>query len=400
MRLFVLFATLLFLFSLAGAQQLELHLTGAGARAEGLGGAFIGVADDATAIVWNPAGLGQLERPEASAVVRFVGEKFQFENNLDSGLNEESDQSHFTFNFGSFAMPIALGTNNLVLAVAYQKQIDFYSKEETDTDAFLSEGGANTITPGVALRFGSVFAVGGSANFWLGSSEEESTDKTTVPETVTKNSYDFKGTNFVIGGMIDLSGLEKPVPLKFGATFRTPFDLDVTSGDFPDQKIKVQMPLMMGFGASFRIGDDFLIAADYEIRDFGDKKYQFYYQDQLSGEVNIADLDESLNQFRVGAEYLIAIGIGVIPIRGGYHNVPTVYADFDWTGTEFAPTEQVVGYGFSVGTGLITGAFALDAALSIDTYEQKFNNTSFNPDLVVTRKYTNSKISLSGIIYF
>ena len=33
---------------------------GLGARAESMGGAFIGVADDWTAIYWNPAGLAQL----------------------------------------------------------------------------------------------------------------------------------------------------------------------------------------------------------------------------------------------------------------------------------------------------------------------------------------------------
>ncbi|MFM2091591.1 MAG: hypothetical protein RLZZ127_2080 [Planctomycetota bacterium] len=39
---------------------------GAGARAMGMGGAFAAVADDATASTWNPAGLTQCERPEAS----------------------------------------------------------------------------------------------------------------------------------------------------------------------------------------------------------------------------------------------------------------------------------------------------------------------------------------------
>ena len=41
---------------------------GSGARATGIGSAFIAVADDATAASWNPAGLIQLERPEVSTV--------------------------------------------------------------------------------------------------------------------------------------------------------------------------------------------------------------------------------------------------------------------------------------------------------------------------------------------
>ena len=39
----------------------------------GLGGAFIAVADDATAVSFNPAGLAQLLKPEAS----FVGRGFR-----------------------------------------------------------------------------------------------------------------------------------------------------------------------------------------------------------------------------------------------------------------------------------------------------------------------------------
>src|SRR6185369_14383012 len=38
---------------------------GVGARAEGMGGAFVGVADDATALFWNAAGIARID-PEKS----------------------------------------------------------------------------------------------------------------------------------------------------------------------------------------------------------------------------------------------------------------------------------------------------------------------------------------------
>ncbi len=44
-----------------GANFLKI---GAGARASGMGGAFVGIADDATSIYWNTAGLSQLDRQE------------------------------------------------------------------------------------------------------------------------------------------------------------------------------------------------------------------------------------------------------------------------------------------------------------------------------------------------
>src|SRR6266852_1379292 len=50
---------------LTGRTSLTL---GSGARAFGMGGAFLARADDATAASWNPAGLSYLRRPEFTVV--------------------------------------------------------------------------------------------------------------------------------------------------------------------------------------------------------------------------------------------------------------------------------------------------------------------------------------------
>jgi long-subunit fatty acid transport protein len=57
----------------------DMNIMGAGARARGMGGAFIGVADDATAVGWNPAGIANLDKPEASAVGLFNMKTFKNE---------------------------------------------------------------------------------------------------------------------------------------------------------------------------------------------------------------------------------------------------------------------------------------------------------------------------------
>ncbi|MBU2462359.1 PorV/PorQ family protein [bacterium] len=49
----------------AGDAAVYLRM-GLGARAVGMGGAFVGLADDSTAAYWNPAGLIQLEKSEVS----------------------------------------------------------------------------------------------------------------------------------------------------------------------------------------------------------------------------------------------------------------------------------------------------------------------------------------------
>ena len=75
-------------FHFAFAQQIErveipssLNPVGSGARALGMGGAFIAVADDATSASWNPGGLIQLETPETS-VVGFFFHRSETQRNL------------------------------------------------------------------------------------------------------------------------------------------------------------------------------------------------------------------------------------------------------------------------------------------------------------------------------
>ena len=53
-----------------GTTTLEFSFSNPGARAMGFGGAFIGLADDATAAYTNPAGLVQLVEPELSLEAR------------------------------------------------------------------------------------------------------------------------------------------------------------------------------------------------------------------------------------------------------------------------------------------------------------------------------------------
>ena len=57
----------------------DLNIKGAGARASGIAGAFIGLADDATDISWNTAGLTQLERMEVSAVLQLAAQSLSMQ---------------------------------------------------------------------------------------------------------------------------------------------------------------------------------------------------------------------------------------------------------------------------------------------------------------------------------
>jgi long-subunit fatty acid transport protein len=70
MKKLTLLLVLFFLASASGAQNFY-DFKGVGARAAGMAFAFNAIADDATAMSWNPAGLTQLKHPELSGIMRF-----------------------------------------------------------------------------------------------------------------------------------------------------------------------------------------------------------------------------------------------------------------------------------------------------------------------------------------
>jgi long-subunit fatty acid transport protein len=401
LRHLVPLVVIIVLSSAATAQ--DWNITGAGARAEGFGGAFIGVADDATAIVWNPAGLGQLERAEVSAVGRYISETSESKSTSPTQPYTVSNiQSHYNFNFASLAVPFKAGSTNIVLAVAYQTQLDFYAKE-TDINKNQTErtGAASTVTPGIALRLGSMLSLGLATNIWMGSFDYSTTYATGGTD---KLSPSFSGLNFGVGALLDFGGLSNPVPLKLGVSVKTPFtlkaDIDYTFSGIPGKaNLEGEMPLMVGVGASYQFGQSFTLAADYEMRQYKDKKSKVTTVGISTSDLLSAS-NEDLNQFRVGAEYLIVMSGGVIPLRVGFRTVPTVLANYVWNrdSLNYYPTDQIKGTGYSAGTGFISNSFALDFAYSHELHdEQTWKDAGVT---YYTTNYNADRFSLSLIVYF
>jgi hypothetical protein len=152
----------------------------------------------------------------------------------------------------------------------------------------------------------------------------------------------------------------------------------------------IQMPFMLGFGSSYRIGENFTVAADYEIRLYGDKKIFGTYDGSPVDTVNLSDSKKNLNQFRVGVEYLFVADFGVIPLRGGFRTNPTLLADQNSNG-DF--TDQVVGNSFSFGTGFISEVLAVDLAFTRLMYDRAIGTN-------VSVKTSTNTFSGSVIVYF
>ena len=156
---------------------------GSGARAQGMGGAFIAVADDATAASWNPGGLIQLERPEFSIVGSYAYRK----RHINSSSHPESDGwnsvTREDLNYLSCALPFRAFDKNFVVSLNYQRLYDFYNKLSFDYDYrstgssgifqnvqtktdFNQTGALKAVAPAIAVQLTPRLSVGATFNFW------------------------------------------------------------------------------------------------------------------------------------------------------------------------------------------------------------------------------------------
>ena len=393
-KLVILTALLFGLFGseLAFAQEANFNFIGSGARARGMGGAFIGVADDATAISWNPAGLATLERPEASVVSSYSMDKYTAKATFSSALlaassfEEQFDQSHPAFNFASAAYPLVVAERNVVLAVAYQRLIDFYYKTESDTTDYEEKGGVDAISAGIGVQVTPEVSLGASVNIWTGHYDEKYTDKVTPANSYDEKNVDkFSGVNFNIGLM---GHFEKA---KIGAVMKTPLTLkDKYSWAGTDYTDKIKFPMIFGFGVSYMPNENLTLAADYEIRQFS--KLKIY--DDISGtEEQVEDI-EDVNQFRVGLEYLVIQDFGVLPVRLGFRTNPWLERGLK--------DEKVTGLVFTGGLGVIVGNICFDAAYELGLAETK-SDEDWDGDGIgdeLSFKQTTHNIVVSAVIHF
>jgi opacity protein-like surface antigen len=382
---FFLISILLFQLLLS-QEPTNLTLNGNGARAAGMGYAFTGIADDATAISWNPAGLTQLQSMEASVIGRLsigtasidfpsgeLSYLFEYYNDYDDygatfmDVNswDIEKASKFKINFASFVFPFQMGENNIVGGIAYRNMVDL-SQELTQTgkgeywqlniynltltnfgdeelELFESnKGGINAISPAIGFQLNEMLSAGATLNFIMGKVETEYyREWKTYGLKVESDPYEteFSGTS------IDLGILVKPNPqLSLGANLGLPYTLNIKEEEAEEMKLKV--PFFYSLGAGFRATDNLLLAFDYRSRPW--KKAEMEDVDE-----NI--FDYNANSIHVGLEYLMTSGESILPVRLGFYTEPLLLEDYN--------EDQIKNNVFTAGIGIIMGNIILDGAI-------------------------------------
>ena len=415
------------------AMAQDMNIIGAGARAHGMGGAFIGLADDATAISWNPAGIAQLDKMEGSAVGLFnmkklTNERSYTSSSWDTSVTEETSVNHIAPNFFSLVLPFKAQDRNVVLAVAYNRMVDFgegldsshqFSGYSLDY-SYKFTGGIDAITPAMAVQLTPKFLVGAAGNIIVnGAKIEESYDYSDGDYDRYEEKMDFSGFN-INTGVLFLANKN----LNIGATVRFPFTLSRSGSShwewsysgvggsydttYPDEQKQWTMPLMLGVGLAFKPTENLTLAFDYERRNYGNTDYTVKYVGSAGSVVDTTfeNVWMNVNQFRVGMEYLFIGQNAVFPVRLGFRTNPQTYAAEEWTEDASynwnADSSVVTPMVFTGGFGMKFGNVWFDMAYEMETGTiEKYSENYYGGDVYTSEtKILSHNILASCIVHF
>ncbi len=377
---------------------------GSGARALGQS-AFIAVADDATAASWNPAGLIQLEKPEAS----FVGALGSIMNKrtpeYEGTLMERETWSETEINFMSYALPIEIGNRDVVISANYHQVYGFgleFNENTTTVIPFVSttvdqingksDGAVSAYSLAGALSMPSrpELTIGASFNWytqsllndhaWKVKTRTTSTLIFPFPdfseETAIETFNNFRGYNFTLGLLWDAYEWQENL-LTLGLVYHSPFTAKVdrklvrtiNPGEMEHYRhdMEIDFPPSLGAGVNYRISDALSVAFDVEWKEWS--KYKQKNRDTGHRE---SPVDDNTIAYRLGAEHLWfsePARESVFALRGGLFYEPRPVSHYP---------DPLKIYGLSTGLGwTVKEKFSLDFAYQYRWRDQDLGNIDY-----------------------
>ncbi len=374
-----LLATVLSAQSAIDAIRIVEGESGFGTRALGMGGAYTGVANDYSAIYWNPAGLADMQKSQ------FFGEVSHLNFNNTATFTSrvtDNDQNYTRLRSLGFAFPLPTVRGSLVLAFGYNRVQDFdqnllfsgfnrqsngltfnvddqdflFDKDVQQTEEINEDGGLNQWSLGAGIAVSPNFTAGITAMVWSGNDDYEFSflqeDKNDVYNQFPADfrSYllnrtltaDYQALGLRLGGMFHVSN-----GIKLGGTVELPTTFTINEKsvqndvltfddgfedpvDYPANEFeyKVKTPFKFDAGASF--SNQFItLAGALRYRDWSQTKFKVpskFLSDPdyvgLLEENRIIRRDyEATVEYRLGGEIFLS-GMNA-RLRGGYAVLPS-----------------------------------------------------------------------------
>jgi len=448
--------------------------TGAGARAEGMGNAFFAVSDDVSALSWNPAGLyGQGKPVLGFSYGAFApGGTFDISSTLNP-VNQTYNRDR-TFNGLtqlSFLSPIRIKGHPFVFAASYTRtgsDYDFFNIR-FDTTVFLLDNqgvmyqspfsldylseynsALDVINVGFGTRLSSRVSFGAAVNIYTNESTTQQEQSFTIDsifvgfppqaqklytDTLVLDTSKYSGVT-ITGGLKYRS--EK---WAVGLVFRKPFTLQQKTNrsvfasmtangleiagqteDVHFDRIisKIDMPLLVGAGASVNLRENWVWAGDFEYQPFSGGVVKLREQFQIiPGEKDVevfSTHDPHWNNswaIRTGTEYVFKTNsdlITAVPVRAGfsYAQSPTVfvatrsdrfgYATIPVEDSAVVSRDKINQWALSLGAGIRFQQIQLDMAYTYSS--ANLDHLRSNLPVTGTLESRNNNFNFTFIGYF
>jgi long-subunit fatty acid transport protein len=357
---------------------------GSGARALGMGGAFLARADDATAASWNPAGLSYLRLPEISLVG--VSNNSDTLTKRTTGVTNEDSRVRATEpDFIAAAIPFEAGRFSGAVQFSFQRTLSLDAERTIRRQNARIEqdfqGGFDVLALGTGMKVTRSLRVGLTVNHWM-NGYRQTRAREGVNPTVQDIDFQLSGWNFNVGVL--WSPFEN---LNLGAVAKTPFTASITlerrrqdsipllpsESSFVSDDVRLELPASVGFGASWRPQSPLTISTDYTRTFWSSGRIRNFYTlpivgppappDTLFDRLNYPAVDEEFQedteQFRLGVEYVVVGGPIKVPFRGGF------FTDRQYFRNEAG--RPPIFFGATLGTGIIVGPLLVDVAFVRET---------------------------------
>jgi len=308
-------------------QDLDFEFSGGGARAQGMGNAHLGVADDINAVGWNPAGLYLIEKPIVTGTWNSVSPKGS--SQLRVGTPSPRFDAHgsiASLSALSFVAPVRVKGHQFVCAIGHTRThndiqnyrvtdeaidsaIVYFPRRDTLPTPTMFDvewgvlGGLYATNIGFGTRLYNEHSFGFTINIYSGTSVASTNyvqlasdypisiigDPIFGKMLFKRESLDsarFSGVNFTFGYKM------KKENFALGVVIRTPFELKATRttkledstffqydpGNFGlfssniyymvNEATKYKLPVRIGAGFSWQTSERLLLALDAEYQGF------------------------------------------------------------------------------------------------------------------------------------
>ena len=334
-------------FASVGAAQVEEmaigNTFGVGAREMGMGGASLGLADDYTALYWNPAGLAQIRQFEL--FTSFSHNTATAETTFAGAETTGTSRSQVRPNAIGMVYPFPRREGGLAIAFGYNRAQNFDTQTAIQgidpgsgtefsglavDETNVNTGGIGIWSFGASMSLTKRILIGGSVDFWQGHSLNEldttATDIVNIDSELARFRYDDETDREYsgIGGRIGLlAHLTDAISL--GITLVSPIELSVneywyqgTVAHYDDgeqisdsesgaQAFDIERPFEIGTGIAIKLLDKRLtFAGDVQLTDWTQTRYDPVPADNIS-QNNFEIFYATTLQARLGAEYRIPV---------------------------------------------------------------------------------------------